>query len=310
MARFIEYGEKPTAYDSILVSPEKLSIFGSELSIKIVKELAKQPACAMDLARRLEQHEQKIYYHLRNLEKSGIIRQLRTEQRYGMTAKIYDVVSPVVATKLYNEGYPLEEEKCHAKDPKITKFLHPFVKNGKLNSKIILGSPYPHGRFEATARDGVHAADFMLFLGMYVNNFDNSSYKTDTEIRETDLKDNLILIGGPKINIVVDRLNSSLPVYFDESKEWTIVSKLSGKKYNYDDIAVVLRMKNPFNKKKEILILAGKKSRGLRSAVLAVTRHLDEVMKGNVNDKNVIAKIIEGTDKDGDNIIDSIRFLE
>ena len=54
----------------------------------------------MDLARKLEQHEQKIYYHLRNLEKAGIIKQTRTEQRYGMTAKIFDVISPVVATKM------------------------------------------------------------------------------------------------------------------------------------------------------------------------------------------------------------------
>ena len=163
MARFIEDGERPTAYDSILVSPEKLSIFGSELSLKVVKELAKKPACAMDLSRKLEQHEQKIYYHLRNLEKSGIIKQTRTEQRYGMIAKIFDVVSPVVATKLYNDGYEIKND-VKQKEPKILKFLHPFVKDGKLNAKIVIGWPYPHGKYDYVGRDAGYAIDIAMFF--------------------------------------------------------------------------------------------------------------------------------------------------
>ncbi|MFQ5648063.1 MAG: ArsR/SmtB family transcription factor, partial [Candidatus Aenigmatarchaeota archaeon] len=132
-------GGKPISYDSLLVKPAKLSIFGSDLCLKIVQELVKEPCCAMDLARRLEQHEQKIYYHLRRLEDAGIVKQVRAERRYSMTAKIYGVVAPVVSTKLYDGGKPAQ--KGTGASPAVRKFFEPFIIDGRLNAKIIMGDP-------------------------------------------------------------------------------------------------------------------------------------------------------------------------
>ena len=51
-------------YDTMLVeNPKALAVFSNELSLKIIQELAEIPSCAMDVARRLKQHEHKIYYH-------------------------------------------------------------------------------------------------------------------------------------------------------------------------------------------------------------------------------------------------------
>jgi len=82
---------------------KKMNVFGSELVIKIINELAKKPSCAMDLARVLNEHEQKIYYHLRRLEKAGIISLERTEIRAGALTKIYKIDSPYITVKLFED---------------------------------------------------------------------------------------------------------------------------------------------------------------------------------------------------------------
>jgi len=309
MARFIEDGEKPNAYDSILVSPEKLSIFGSELSVKIVKELAKRPGCAMDLARKLEEHEQKIYYHLRNLEGAGIIKRTRTEQRYGMTAKIFDVVSPIVATKLYNDGYPFEEAKTKPRDPGMAKLLHPFVKDGRMNSLVVIGDSYTHGRFNGNATEGSHMFDFALFLGTFLSNTKFPNYKLDTEVNEKDLKNNLILIGNPKTNTIIDKINENLPARFDENNDFAIVSNESGKIYNDTRNAIVLKITNPLKKDKKILLLGGTtRERGIRSAIKAFIKYTKELPKNPRKDD--FGMIVRGLDMDGDKIIDDAEILE
>lgn len=308
MPQFIDdNGESPMAYSSILVSPEKLSIFGSELCLKIVKELAKKPGCAMDLARKLEQHEQKIYYHLRNLDGAGIINQIRTEQRYGMTAKIYAVVSPVVATRLYNDGYPVEND-APMRNPAILKFLHPFIKDGKLNAKIIIGDPYPHGEYDKGGLDGCYVADLSLFFGNFVNELNLPCYKLDVRITEKDLKNNhLIVLGSCMGNVITSKLNGNMPVYFDD-KNNAIVSRTTGNSYKDDLAGIIIRTKNPFNKNKQVLVIAGRRTRGTESAVIAFTRYTDVLIKNSKGTET--ATVIHGIDKDGDGIIDSVKFLE
>jgi DNA-binding transcriptional ArsR family regulator len=298
-------------YDSLLLKPEHLGIFSNELAVKIINGLAKQPLCAMDIAKKLKENEQKIYYHLRKMRDAGIVRLNGTEQRYGMTAKMFEVVSPVIATKLYDGGYE-SGSVSDVRDPEIEKFLRPFIINGKLNARIIIGAPVQHGQYEATARDGVHAVELGLFLGRFLSSgLSPYSYRMDTEIdKHRDIKNNLILIGNPKINTIVDMINSNLPIYFDHEKEWAITSTLTQNTYKYDDDALILKIKNPFDKKKEILLLAGKRSRGLRSAIIALTQHTHEVIKGNIEDEKTIAKVVRGIDKEGNGIIDSVTFME
>lgn len=297
------------AYNSLLMEPKDLGMFANELAMKIVRELSKRPGCAMDLARKLELDEQNIYYHLRKLERAGAVKLMGTEMRYGMTAKIYRAMAPVVSAKLYDYGHEFEGN-FQVRDPEVVRLLSPFIKNGKLNARIIIGSPYPHGKYEATARDGAHITDLALFLGSFLDGSNHNSYRIDTEARDEDLKGNLILIGGPKINTIVEKINRDLPIYFDEKSDFSIVSRLTGEKYDYENNAVILRVKNPFNRKREILILAGRRSSGLKSAILAFIKHTEEIMIGNVNDRDVIAKVVEGIDKDGDGIIDSVKILE
>ncbi|MDT7858521.1 MAG: helix-turn-helix domain-containing protein [Candidatus Aenigmarchaeota archaeon] len=282
---------------------KKLNVFGSELAIKIVRELAKQPACAMDLARILNEHEQKIYYHLRKLEKAGMISLERTEVRAGALTKIYKIEYPYLAVKLF-EGEPLK----HFVRPKETEILHPFIKNGRMNSIIVVSSPDPHGRFGAASSDGYAAIDLALYLGSFLKKVE-INYKLDTQIDEEDLKNNLILVGGPKANMVVDKLNKFLPIYFDEKNDWQIVSTLTKTVYRDEDVGLIIKMKNPFNPKNYVFLFCGRRFKGTRAATLALIKHSKELEEEN-KFKDGIARVVRGVDKDSDSIIDDCFFLE
>jgi DNA-binding transcriptional ArsR family regulator len=282
---------------------KKLNVFGSEIAIKIVRELAKQPACAMDLARILNEHEQKIYYHLRKLEKAGIISLERTEVRAGALTKIYKIEYPYLAVKLF-EGKPLK----HFVRPKETEILRPFIENGRMNSIIVVSSPDPHGRFGAASSDGYAAIDLALYLGSFLKKVE-INYKLDTQIDEEDLKNNLILVGGPKANMVVDKLNKFLPIYFDEKNDWQIVSTLTKTVYRDEDVGLIIKMKNPFNPKNYVFLFCGRRFKGTRAATLALIKHSKELEERN-KFKDGIARVVRGVDKDSDSIIDDCFFLE
>ena len=60
----------------------------SKESLKILEEL-KEPQCPKDLAKKLKMHEQRLYYHIRKLEKAGFIDVVREESVRGVMKKYY-----------------------------------------------------------------------------------------------------------------------------------------------------------------------------------------------------------------------------
>jgi DNA-binding transcriptional ArsR family regulator len=285
------------------IEVKKLNVFGSDLAIKIINELAKKQGCAMDLARALNEHEQKIYYHLRRLEKAGIISLERTEIRAGALTKIYKIDSPYLAVKLF-DGKPIE----HFIRPKELEILHPFIESGKMNSIIVVSSPDPHGRFGVASSDGYAAIDLALFIGSFLKK-PEINYRLDTQVSEEDLKNNLILVGGPKANIVVDKLNKFLPIYFDEKNDWHIVSTLSKTVYRDEDVGIIIKMRNPFNRKNYVLLFCGKRFKGTRAATLALIKRASKLDEGNKFSEG-IARVVKGIDVDSDGVIDDCIFIE
>ena len=79
---FIIKKEKNEVY-SLPVKEFKLNKLGnlnSELAQKILQCVAEKPMYPADIAKRLKVHEQKVYYHIRNLEKSGVIKVIKKDQ--------------------------------------------------------------------------------------------------------------------------------------------------------------------------------------------------------------------------------------
>ena len=303
----IERGQNENRiYSSLLVEPKNLGIFNSELPIRIIRELSQEPGCAMDLARKLKQHEQKIYYHLRKLEAVGLIRPIKTEKRYGMIAKIYKASFPVIATKLYEDGQALMEGIV-PKDPDMMKFLHPFVENGKLNATIIIGDPNEHGRFDRRSKGSAHITDFAIFLGSFIKEHNFPYYKLDTEVEEKDLKNNLILLGSIRTNVIMDRIKENLPLRFNEEGQFYVVSKNTGKSYKDSRIGFIMKTKNPFNSRKWILAMGGLRTRGTRASLVALTKNVKNVYA--TNEKETL-RIVKGLDRSGNGIVDYAEVIE
>lgn len=297
---------KQRIYDSLLLEAKHLGIFSNELAVKMINELAKQPLCAMDIAKNLKENEQKIYYHLRKMISAGIVKLNGTESRYGMTAKMYELVSPVIATKLYDGGYDVKPSRTIS-NPQLKQFFSPFVADGRLNCRIVVGDSYPHGKYDAPATEGPYLFDFAFIIGKLIEEMTFPHYSLDTD--KIYLKSNLILLGNARTNVVVDKFNSQLPAYFDLLRENRITVKGSGNSYSDPRIGVIIRTTNPLNKNKKILLLGGVRTRGMQAAVIALTQHFDELVKG-MDEKGNLIRVVEGYDSSGDKRIDAIKFLE
>lgn len=287
------------------ISPRDARNLSSELAIRILKLLSQKPMYPVEVAKELKVHEQKVYYHIRNLEKSGIIKVVSKAEKQGALAKFYAVDKPALVVKLRE----LEKtQKLNLRND--SGFLSPFVRDGQLDALIVVGSPDPHGPEKARSRDGYYGMDLALFLGTFLNYVPGFNVKLDTEVREGDLKQNLILIGGPIVNNVTAKINSKLPVRFEKNAKWKVKSAITGKDYTADEIGIIVKTKNPFNKDKCVLVVAGKRYSGTRAAIIAFLKNFKEVEAGNIHNRSIKAKVVEGVDKDSDGIVDDVEFRE
>ena len=278
-------------------------IVSSELAGKILHLLAKEPMYPIDIAKSLKVHEQKIYYHIRNLEKAGIIKVARKETKQGATANFYALTEPafVIRFKSFETTSKIGQIKNES------EFLEPFIINGQLDSLIIVGSPDPHGPDKARSRDGYYGMDLALFLGTFLNYVPQFNVKLDTEVRDGDLQNNLILIGGPVVNKIVEKVNAKLPIRFEDGN---LKSTISNETYPQDECGIIVKAKNPFNSDKFILVVAGKRFSGTRAAIIAFLKGFKKITGGNIHNPNIKAKVVEGIDLDSDGIIDDIEFRE
>lgn len=288
------------------VRPDQIKAATSALAANILEHLAEHPTYPKALSNSLKVHEQKVYYHIRRLEKSGLIEVLKTEPVHGTEAQVYGLTKPAFALRFGKT----KTETMGLIGAQPQAFLEPFVENGELRASIIVGSPDPHGPEMARSRDGYYGIDLSLWLGTFISTSTKLNVKLDTEAREEDLRGNLILIGGPVVNMVTRRFNTRLPVRFDPRRHYAIHSTVSGKTYHSDEIGVIVKAKNPLNPKKSILLVAGKRYGGTRAAILSLLTQLPEVIAGNKNKTETMAKIVEGVDKDADGVVDAVNIVE
>jgi len=293
------------------MEPKQLKVALSPLAWKILKILSEKPSYPKEIGQKLKMNEQKIYYHIRNLEKEGLIEKVREEKRQGALAKFYSITDHAFTIMLK----PLEEsQKVFQLKKEYKNFLEPFITDGKFNALIVIGSPEPHGSNKSRGKD-VFTIDLGLFFGTFLNYTPELSTKLDTEVKDEDLKNNLILIGGPGINMITGKINSKLPINFQKIREkenWysAFHSNISGKDYTEEEHGIIVKAKNPFDKTKDILVIAGRRSHGTRAAILAFLKKFDELCKGNSYDPKVLARVVEGIDKNSDGVVDSVEFLE
>lgn len=288
----------------IVENTDSLKLIDHPIRLKILDLLAKKPMYPAELAHELKMHEQKIYYHIKQMHNSGLLEVVEKEEIRGTIAK-------KLAPKVLNFAFTLSKDwkEIHglleSKDKGIMNFLYPFIKEGKLNANIVVGSPDPHGPHKARARDGHYAIDLALFLGGYCS---VSEFTTKLDV-DIDLKQskNLILVGGPVTSLVVAKVNDFLPAKFSDKKPWGIISRT--KTYTEESTGMICRMPNPYNPEYFIMVLAGIRFLGTKAAVLAFSRNTKEVIYRYSGQKEFYC-IVQGYDLDGDGKIDNVEVME
>ncbi len=292
-------GSTQRVYETAILEPRFLPILAHPLAMRIIQSLSLSPACPLDLARSLQERGQKVYYACRKLEAAGIIQKVGAEKRFGMTANIYGVVSPTVAAKLVDQPTPLQPPH-HA-----TRFLSPFITNRQFNGLVVFGDNAPHGQFGMSASEGHTVFEVGALLGTFLQRVRFPLYKRDTHVTDADLQQNLIVVGHPRSNTVLDKLNANLPAFFDPDVDFAIRSRRTNQVYPETQVGVFAFMKNPFDTSKRILVLAGR-TRGTRAAAIALVHRPD--ILGDAGEE--CYRIVKGIDRDGDGVVDDVVRLE
>ena len=257
----------------------------SRVDKRILKLLLRRDMYPMEMARELGMNEQTLYYHIKKLKRSGFIVESKRALVGGIKTTYFSLASKAFLIRI-------GEFSRVTLSKNVPKILDGFVKNGRLDALVIVGSPVSHGRFGNVSRDIESVSDLSMFLGHF-------AYSGLATVRDTNVRDaskNMIVVGGPAVNTVMEKLNTHLKIHFD--MRWNIVAK---KTYVHEDIGIVVRARNPWNKSAHVLVLAGRSYRGTRSAVVALVKHFDELTGANV---------VRGYDRDSDGVIDEVKILE
>jgi DNA-binding transcriptional ArsR family regulator len=300
---------------AVFEDPERLKAVLNKLSWRILQLLSEKEMYPMEVAKKLGIHEQKVYYHIRKLAKAGAIKVVREEEKKGAVAKYYKASFPALGIELPFGYHKISRPPAANIDNKMQQFLGSFVKDGVFDGKIVVGSPDPHGPFKARARDGHYAAYLTFFLGQFVDLPEDFPIKLDVDVKaEKEEDNNLILVGGPGTNLITQEFNEFLPIHFNMIPSehgfllGGLVSEKTRKVYTADNMGVIARIPNPWNKNRSVIVLAGNKAVGTKACVLALTNFGKKTLNNFGDDS--FAVVIQGFDLDGDGKVDSIEVLE
>jgi len=296
--------------------PDSLKTMASKLSWQILRLISEREMYPIEIAKKLGVHEQKIYYHIRKLVEAGLIKKVKEEEKKGAIARYYQTAYPAFGVELPFGNRRITAFNAPEMDEKLKQFFSPFLQNGVFDGKIIVGSPDPHGPFKARARDGHYAAYLGLFLGRYMELPDDFAVKLDVDVKvEKEEKNNLILVGGPGTNLLTEEINEFLPIRFSVKSTQQgflfggLISEKTGNVYTSDNIGLIAKIANPWDKNKQIMVIAGNKAVGTKACVLALTKFWKETLK-DYSETDAFAAVIQGFDLDGDGKVDAIEVLE
>ncbi len=289
-------GKNKSTKTKLFKDPEALRKALNPTRWEILKEILEKQDYPANIARRMGMDPQKVYYHINELRKTGLIKVVRTKDIRGATARIYRSVAPAMSV-VAKENW---QEKS-SKEIVVPEFLKDFYSKGEFDAKIVVGSPDPHGPHNARARDGYYVGDLAMYLGSLASETDLCT-RLDTEVREKELEKNLVLLGGPIVNRVMAEVNDDLPIKIVEGAVNKISSSNTGEEYR-EDHGLLVKEVNPWNYDKSILVVAGNSINGTKGAIIGLTNYGESF-----GEKP--EKVFQALDLDGDGVADSAEIKE
>lgn len=302
----------------IFDNQKEIQILSNPVAWKIINLLSSKALYTAQIAKELNIYEQSAYYYVRKLLTIGAIKESGTEFVKGGTARLYKTALPAYGIELdwgesLSFAYNQAELKRNAEYSIVRRFLREFINQDNIfDGLIIVGSPNPHGIFKTSAKDGHYAIQLAFFLGNFCNLPNGFVVKLDEDAKaEKELEDNnLIIIGGPGTNIVSSEFNRFLPIKFNEENYWSGLVDGRGKLYHLDSLGIIAKFKNPYNHNKSIVLIAGVRSIGTKSAVIAVTNFSEKTFSDYSGSENEWEAVVQGYDMDSDGKIDYVDIEE
>jgi hypothetical protein len=146
-------------------------------------------------------------------------------------------------------------------------------------------------------------------LGQFVTLPSKFPVKLDVDLRAERLTGtNLVVVGGPRTNVVAEELNPHLPVRFRQGGFWGSIVDEDGKAYTSELDCIVAKVENPWDKEKTCIIAAGLTGAGTKTAIIGICNFADVLFQG--YGSGDYAAVLRGTDKDGDGKVDSVDLLK
>lgn len=289
-------------------SPDPFKAAFGSMGQKILALLAAQPRYPAEMARELRTYHQTIYYHIRRLEKTGLITRTKGEKIRGGEARRFALTYDGYAVEFSVRGEPMPSLKVAPRSRALSAFFREFVGTGRFNGWLVVGSPVPHGPSMTQGRDGHYAAQLGFALGQFVIMPTIFPIKLDVDLRTEKLeRSNLIIIGGPRTNVLAAELNEKLPIKFKEGGFWASIVDDRGRSYSSELDSLVVKMKNPWDESHVVVIAAGLSGAGTKGAVIGLTSSAEQVLKGYAGGN--FACVMRGVDVDGDGKVDGVEVL-
>lgn len=304
MGRYIRTEPEPEEVETDQLDEEKLKAINSDIRLEIMKLLAEKPRYPARVGKELEIGKQKAYYHFEQLKNAGLVKKKKEERRSGGKANYYKPSANVYCLDIGGSG---RKTFLPAEDQETRRFLSPMISKGKINGRIVVGSPEPHGPDQVSATDGHLAGELAGKLGNY-GKVNGSMTTLDTEISNSgSYGDNLLILGGMLTNTVAKKFNGKFPVKFKGEEFPYHEIKTPEETYSNPRIGVIARTTNPENPEKNIYMVAGVRAEGTRAAVEAF-KQLEKLLGGYKGGEYY--SVVKGLDMDGDGTVDDFEVVE
>ncbi len=301
------FGKKMVVFDNV----KQMRVLSNPLAWRIMELLSQKSMYPAQIAKDLKIYEQSVYYYIRKLSASGVIEEVATNLVKGGTARLYRPSSPSFGIEMnWGEKQLDFQAGVQRKHHQAHEFFGDYIVNGSFQGLIIVGAPDPHGPYKSSARDGHYAVHLAFFLGTLGDIPSEFTVKLDADAKAEKVLEggNLISIGGPGTNIVTAEFNKYLPIKFNEANFWSGLVGKSGKLYNSNNHGLIAKIKNPYSNNGTVIVIAGVRSIGTKSAVIALTNYSQEILE-NYQNQEKWAIVVQGFDMNSDGKIDHVDVV-
>ncbi|HYB76298.1 MAG TPA: helix-turn-helix domain-containing protein [Nitrososphaerales archaeon] len=309
-ALLFEPGSKVGTAKRVLVSdkPDGFRPASAKVGQGILSLLASGPHYPAEIARALKIHHQTVYYHIGRLERAGLITRAGKQSIRGGEAILFALSSDGYAVEFQVKGEPLPTLQTSMKSRALGAFFKEFIDDGALEGWIVVGSPLQHGSTGTQARDGHYAVQLGFALGQFVQLPERFPVKLDVDVKAENLRgSNLIIVGGPRNNVISEELNRYVPIRFKEGGFWGSIVDDEGKSYGSELDCIVAKVPNPWVAGKTCVMAAGLTGAGTKAAIIGICNQADQLFKN--YHAGAYACVLRGVDKDGDGKVDSVEIL-